>query len=72
MRNDMRQVQLEMQVVSDNERVAKRAKQVDKDLDTQFSSIRLQMRSVQLRHEKLKELKHLLKRLQDCISLGLG
>ena len=51
MRNDVRQLMMEAQIACDNDRIQTKSKAVEKDLDAQFSTIRLQMRYVQVRHE---------------------
>lgn len=53
-----------------HDQLKKKTTQMEKQLDTQFGHLRIQMRRVQVKHERLKSLKEELRRLQKWLELG--
>ena len=80
MREDVRNTnyQISANVVSDRDAegkkmqdsIGKRTKQMERQLDTQFNALRIQMRRVQVKHDRLRQLKEELRRLQRWLELG--
>ena len=52
------------------DQIRKKTVHMEKQLDTQFNNLRVKMRRVQVKHDRLKGLKEELRRLQRWLELG--
>ena len=52
------------------DQIRKKTANMEKQLDQQFNNLRIQMRRVQVKHDRLKALKEELRRLQKWLELG--